>query len=44
MKPFSDIREQLRILQEDKKLLIQDMDNAIFALMNCGYYEIVNGY
>ncbi|HEL2737731.1 TPA: Abi family protein [Streptococcus suis] len=44
MKPFSDIEEQLRILQEDKKLLIQDMDNAIFALMNCGYYEIVNGY
>lgn len=44
MKPFSDIGEQLRILQEDKKLLIQDMDNAIFALMNCGYYEIVNGY
>ncbi|MBM7319763.1 Abi family protein [Streptococcus suis] len=44
MKPFSDIEEQLRILQEDKKLLIQDMDNAIFALKNCGYYEIVNGY
>ncbi|MEY8463510.1 Abi family protein [Streptococcus merionis] len=44
MKNFADFDEQIRILKEDKKLTINDIDNTVFALRNCGYYEIVNGY
>ncbi|HEK9993573.1 Abi family protein [Streptococcus equi subsp. zooepidemicus] len=44
MKLFSDFKEQIRILKEDKKITINDMNNTEFALKNYGYYEIVNGY
>lgn len=44
MKPFTDFKEQIRKLKEEKGLIIRDIKNTEFALRNYGYYEIVNGY
>lgn len=44
LKPFMTFEQQLKILEEKYGLIIDDRDFAKSVIINCSYYDIVNGY
>lgn len=43
-KPFRSIKEQIKLLEDNRHLTILDKELAENALKRYGYYEIINGY
>ena len=43
-KPFLSFEEQIRYLEEDKNLLIQDHEYAQVMLQQIGYFSLIGGY
>lgn len=44
MHPYKSFEEQLKILEQEKGLIIDDVDLAMEAIQSFSYYSIINGY
>lgn len=43
-KPFLTYEQQLHILSDNKKLIINNTESALYALHNIGYFSLIGGY